>query len=122
MAFENTTIQTDTRSRLEGFYWAGALIWAGLIFGVDTLGYLPQIGTASSWTWVLIGVGIYGLALCLYSIASPEHAPPTTWDYIWSGFWLLLGLSDLFTFDLFWSVVFISGGIIVLWGALRRSG
>ena len=49
--------------RLDAFYWAGALIWVGLVFGAESLGILPQIGESSAWIWIFLGGGLAGLAL-----------------------------------------------------------
>ena len=121
MTIEKTIYEIDERPRLDAFYWGGAIIWAGLIFGADILGYLPQIGGADAWSWVFIGVGLFGLVLSLYSLSPPNYATPTTLDYIWSGFWLVLGLGGLISIEIFWPLVFISIGVIILWSAFRHS-
>jgi hypothetical protein len=54
----------------------------------------------------------------LYSSSLPDSVT-TTWDYIWSGFWLVLGLSGLFAVDVFWPVVFLLIGAATLVNAFR---
>lgn len=120
MTTEQFFSRIERRSRAESLYWAGVLIWAGLVFGANSLGYLPQIGSADVWSWVFIGAGLYGTLLNLYSSSLPDSVT-TTWDYIWSGFWLVIGLSGLFAFDMFWPLVLVLIGLSVLIKAFRSS-
>jgi len=120
MSAEKMFTKVEERSRMEAIYWAGALIWAGLAFGADSLGFLPQIGNADVWSWVFIGVGLYGTALNLYS-SSLSDTVTTTWDFIWSGFWLVLGISGLFAIDMFWPLVLVLIGAVTLVKSFRRS-
>jgi hypothetical protein len=94
MTVEQRMRRWEERRSFETLWWAGTLIWAGLIFGADSLGWLPQIGQATAWTWVFLGAGLYGLAGCLYRQTSVESLNPRTWDYVWSGFLLLAGLGE----------------------------
>jgi hypothetical protein len=112
--------QEEALPRLDTYYWAAALIWAGLVFGAEALGILPQIAGASAWTWIFIGGGIGGLLLNLYSLSSPDYATPTTWDWIWSGLLLLLGLGGLIAFNIPWWLVLVVVGVIILVSTLRR--
>lgn len=120
MTTEQYVNKIERRAIAESLYWAGVLIWAGLVFGVNSLGLLPQIGNADAWSWVFIGVGLYGTLLNLYH-ATLLDTVTTTWDYIWSGFWLVLGLSGLFAFDMFWPLVLVLIGFTVLIKSFRSS-
>ncbi len=105
MTFEQEKSQKSERSRLETLWWAVALLWAGVVFGADSLGLLPQIGQADAWSWVFFGAGLFGMLGNLYRIATPESPNPTAWDYIWSGFLLLIGLSGLVTnVEILWAL------------------
>ena len=107
-------IRIKERQYIEALYWGGAFLWAGLIFGADMLGFLPQVGTADAWSWVFLGVGLYGLLGALFYLVSPNWSNPTAWDYIWSGFWFLVGLGGFFVIDIFWSVALILVGVLIL--------
>jgi hypothetical protein len=72
MNFEEIADKMEVRKRYETLYWAGALIWAGLMFGAESLGILPQVGQADAWTWVFVGVGLYGTLINIYGTASPN--------------------------------------------------
>jgi hypothetical protein len=117
---EGTVRQKDTRPRLDSYFWAGALIWAGLVFGAESLGMLPQIGNAGAWSWVFAGAGIGGLLLSLYSLSSPDYATPTTWDYFWSGLLLIIGLGGLTTIDISWPLILILIGVVSLANVFLR--
>lgn len=110
----------EARKRLESLWWAGVLIWAGLVFAADSLGILPQVGEASAWSWVFFGAGLYGMLGNLYRLTSLDQPNPTAWDYIWSGFLLLVGLGDVTTVDVFWPLVLVIVGAVILVGALRQ--
>jgi len=112
--------EQEARKRLESLWWAGVLIWAGLVFAADSLGILPQVGEASAWSWVFFGAGLYGMLGNLYRLTSLDQPNPTAWDYIWSGFLLLVGLGDVTTVDVFWPLVLVIVGAVILVGALRQ--
>jgi hypothetical protein len=120
MSVENMIIKGKERSRMEAIYWAGVLIWAGLVFGAEGLSLLPQIGSADAWTWLFLGAGLYGTGLNVYGSFALDNVT-TTWDYIWSGFWLTLGVSGLFTINVFWPLALVLVGGITLVNAFRRS-
>jgi len=86
-------IQKEERRLLDALYWGGVLIWAGLVFGADSLGYLPQIGQADAWSWIFFGAGLYGLLGAVLRMALPGYSNPTAWDYIWSLILLIIGVN-----------------------------
>ena len=98
----------------DALYWGGAFFWAGLVFGADLLGLIPQVGHLDAWSWVFLGVGFYGLVGALFFLVSPNWSNPTTWDFIWSGFWFLVGLSGFILFDIIWAVGLILLGLLIL--------
>lgn len=120
MSYEYNDYRNAERRRAESVYWAGVFMWAGLVFGYDILFALPQIGTASALTWFVVGAGLYGLLINAYYAASPETINPRPNDWLWSGFWLVIGLSGFFTAGIFWPMVSLIVGSIALAGALRR--
>ena len=77
--------------KLDTLWWAVALIWAGVVFGAESLDFLPQVGDAEVWSWIFIGAGLFGLVLNFYSLSADEYQDPTTWDWIWSGGLTLVG-------------------------------
>lgn len=119
MTIEQNTSKKKERQRLEGLWWAAALIWAGLVLGADSMGFLPQIGSADTWSWIFLGAGVFGTLGNLYRMGSSDAPNPTSWDWIWSGAFLILGLGGFAALNISWPLILILvGGIIlvnVLW-------
>ena len=105
---------------LEAIYWGGVIIWAGLVFGADSLGILPQVGGASAWSWVFLGAGLYALLGALFRITSPDYPNPTTWDWVWAGILIILGLGGFFSFNIAWPFLLVLVGVAILGKALLR--
>ncbi|MGW8144796.1 MAG: hypothetical protein ACWGN2_10400 [Anaerolineales bacterium] len=109
------------RKRLEGLWWAVVLIWAGLVFGADSMGLLPQIGDADAWSWVFLGAGVFGILGNLYRVSSPDVPNPFSWDWVWSSFCLIIGLGGFTPLNIAWPLILILvGGVILVSVLLRR--
>ena len=121
MTVEQRLSRWEKRRDFEALWWAGTLLWMGLVFGTDDLGWLPQIGQADAWTWVFLGAGLYGLFGTLYRQVSVDSLNPRTWDYVWSGFLLIVGLGGVAGINTFWPLVLILVGVAALVSTLRRS-
>lgn len=116
------TIKIKERQYKDTLYWGGAFLWAGLVFGADFLGLLPLVGNADAWSWVFLGVGLYGLLGDFFCLFSPNWSNPTDLDYLWSGFWLLVGLSGFFIFEIFWPIALVLvGGVTLAVAFVSRS-
>ena len=121
MAAEGSQTEREVRKRAERLWWAVALIWAGLVFGAESLDLLPQVDGTSAWSWVLLGAGLFGLASNLYYVRPASPYKPTAWDWIWSGGLTLFGLGGFTTIDISWPLVLIvAGAAILLSQYLRR--
>jgi hypothetical protein len=110
----------EKRKRLEAIWWAGVFIWAGLIFGADILGFLPQIGGASAWSWVFAGAGLGALLGAIFRVTSPDWPDPTAWDYIWAGILLIIGLGGFFNLEIGFPLILILIGVVILGSMLLR--
>ena len=119
-AEETATTESKDRKRLEAIWWAGALIWAGLVFAADGLGLLPQIGESDAWTWVFLGAGLYGVLGNLYRIANSDSPNPIAWDYIWAGGLFMIGLAGMSPVDIFWPLILVLVGVVILAETLFR--
>jgi hypothetical protein len=120
MTVEQRMNRWEERRGFETLWWAGTLIWTGLVFGAASLDWLPQIGQADAWTWVFLGAGLYGLFGTLYRQASVDVLNPRTWDYVWSGFLLIVGLGGAAGVNAFWPAVLILAGVAYLVRIVRR--
>ena len=105
---------------LDALYWGGVIIWAGLVFGADSLGYLPEIGGADAWSWVFLGAGLYALLGAFFRITSPDYPNPSTSDWVWAGILIILGLSGFFSFDIAWPLILVLVGVAILAKTLLR--
>lgn len=115
-----TTQEQSSLQRLDVYFWAGALIWAGLVFGASSMGILPQIGQANSWSWVFLGAGVLGIVLNLLSQSSPNISNPTAWDWGWSILFLLIGVGGFISFNIPGWLFLIAIGVLILLSAFRR--
>jgi hypothetical protein len=120
MFSEHRHSEKRERQRLVGLWWAVALIWAGLVFGADNMGVLPQIGDADTWSWIFLGVGIFGVLGALYRVISPNVPDPTTWDWFWGIFCLIVGLGGFTTVNIAWPLILILAGLVILVSVLLQ--
>jgi hypothetical protein len=120
MTIEQEESQKKAIRHLEAIYWGGVILWAGLVFGADSLGYLPQIGGADAWSWVFAGAGLYALLGGIYRLASPDWPNPTAWDYIWAGVLLIIGLGGFFNLEIAFPLILVLIGLIILGSILLR--
>lgn len=121
MATEGQDSGKKARKRAEGLWWAGALIWAGVVLGAESLDLLPQVGGADAWSWVFLGAGLYGLVSNLYYVSSQSSYKPAAWDWIWSGGLTVVGLGGFTTVNISWPLILILiGGAILVSQYLRR--
>ena len=122
---EQTSPETQAAKRLDGLWWAGALIWAGLVLVVDNLGQLPQVGQADAWSWIFLGAGLMALVMNACRVLGTPQRPedrvvglnlprPRTWDWIWTGALILLGLGGIANIAFTWPAILILAGVLLL--------
>lgn len=107
-------------SPLSSAIWAAILIWAGLVFMAETLGYLPQIGDAGAWSWIFFGAGVLVLLEVIVRTVSPDYARPVTGRVIWAGVLMLIGLNGVTSFAITWPLILVLVGVGVLANSLLR--
>ena len=108
------------RRHIDSLYWAGVLIWAGVIFGAEAAGLLPKIGEATGWSWVFFGAGVFSLLISLWHASSPNHANPKTGDWLWGIVLTLIGLGGLTTLDITWPLILVALGAVMLINGFRE--
>jgi hypothetical protein len=114
------TSEKKERKYLDAIFWGGVLLWAGLIFGADYFGLLPQIGSASVWSWIFLAAGVYGLLMNIVRLLSETYSNPTTWDWVWAVIFFLIGAAGFVAFNIPWWLILILIGVAILGGALFR--
>ena len=120
MSVDKLASESEERSRVKGIYWAVVLIWAGCVLSINGLGVLPQIGRADAWTYVILGAGLFGTLMNVFYVSSSDTPNPKAWDWIWSGFWLVIGMGGFFDIEMFWPLALILMGVIAMVTAIRK--
>ncbi len=114
-------VKREERQRLEALYWGGVLIWAGLIFGIESTGGLPEVGEAEAWSWVFFGAGVYSLLLNLWHASSPDRTNPTTADNLWGIALTIIGIGGVAKLDITWPVLLILFGGVMLFNVFKQT-
>lgn len=109
------------RKRLESFWWAIVIIWAGIVFTADYFGVLPEIREAGPWSWIFLGAGAFGLIGALLRFSSPDLPDPTGWDYFWSALFLVIGATGFFGGGIAFPLVLVVIGLAILANMLFRN-
>lgn len=102
-------VQPDT---LDPIIWAGAFIWAGVVWLASSLGYLD----GQAWSLFFFGAGVLVLIELAIRLLVPAHRRDLLGTLIWAA--VLFWLGD---WDLLWSVILIAiGASILLRGFFRE--
>ncbi len=102
------------KKKLDAYYWGGVLLWAGLVFGAESLGFLPKIGNADAWSWVFLGAGLYSLVGNLFRMSSDAYSNPSTGDWVWGGIFTILGVGGFTALPISWPLIIILVGVVIL--------
>jgi hypothetical protein len=118
-----TTNNAAEDKRMDSIWWAGALIWIGLVVGAENLNLMPDVGFRGEWwLWILLGLGPWALVWNGYRALS-DAPNPSTWDWIWTVIFLLVGLGGVVNLagEIVGAVVLVGIGVVTLFRALSRS-
>jgi hypothetical protein len=116
----DVTGEHRTRHPLQGLFWASVLIWAGLVFTAESMGWLPQLGHAGAWNWVFFGAGVIVLVGALWRGLSPAHARPGVGNYVSAAILIIIGLSGFIAMKITWPVVLLALGVLLFAKTLLR--
>ena len=113
--------------------WAVILIWAGLIFLADNLGWLANINLPqavlpagmemiklSTWTLIFLGAGVIGLLEGILRLFFPAWRNSAGGTFFMAILFLGIGLGNIFGWSVVWPLVLIGLGLSALAGALIR--
>jgi hypothetical protein len=120
---QEVAVMEEKRKRIEGIWWAGAIIWAGLVFLGQNLEILPEIGAEGEWwIWIFLGAGVWALLVNIFRAISADWPNPRTWDYIWTIIFLGVGLGGITDFEgeIIAAVALMGIGVIILLNMLLR--
>ena len=106
---------------INALYFGGVLVWAGIVFAADSLGFLPQIGSSDAWSWIFLGAGVASLIGNLIRQASSSILNPSGFDYIFGAVLLAIGLGGFTSLYIALSVVLLLVGGAILYNALFRT-
>jgi Na+/melibiose symporter-like transporter len=112
---------------LGAIIWALILIWAGLVFLAENLGWLTQFELVSSWGLILVGAGLLVFLEVVVRLVMPRYRRPVVGTFIFGMILVGAGLGITFgTTPQMWSIIFalviIAVGVgILLRGLGRRS-
>jgi Na+/melibiose symporter-like transporter len=112
---------------LSAVIWALILIWAGLVFLAQTLGWLSRFELDNTWGLIFIGAGLIVWLEVLIRLVLPQYRRPVVGTFIFGIVLLGIGVGITFgTTPQMWSVIFalviIAVGVsILLRGLGRRS-
>ena len=105
---------------INAIYFGGVLVWAGVVFAADSLGYLPQIGDSDAWSWIFIGAGLASLVGNLIRQASSSILNPSAFDYIFGAVLLAIGIGGFTSLYIALSLVLLLVGGAILFSAIFR--
>ena len=133
MKRDEKTIEEKYRDDpLGGVTWAAILIWAGLTFLAQNMGWLARITinqlpegwhveTIEAWTVIFIGAGVILLINALVRVVIPAYRSPVGGTIILAAVFLGIGLGNLFGWAVVWPIILIALGIsVLLRGIVRR--
>jgi hypothetical protein len=120
------------RDPLGAIIWAFILIWIGVVWLADNLGYLDQIRSAlavespawleriglGAWPLVFIGAGVILLFEVLIRLVVPAYRRSVTGTIILAVVFIGIGLGNLTNWSLIWPLILIAIGVSIVFRAL----
>lgn len=121
------------RDPLGSLVWAAILIWAGLVFLADNLGWLDNIKInlterfrgmdfirAETWTFVFLGAGVILLIEVAIRLSVPAYRRPVGGTLILAAVFFGIGLGNIYSWEIVWPLVVIAIGVAILLGGFAR--
>ena len=115
---------------LSSISWALILIWAGLVFFANNLGWLDQIQLQpalpegldflglSVWSLIFLGAGVIVFLEALIRTFVPAYRSSTGGNFFLAAIFLGIGLGGLFGWEIVWPFILIGMGLAALASAL----
>ena len=106
---------------INAVYFGSVLLWAGIVFAADRLGYLPKIGFSSAWSWFFLGAGLFSLIGNLVRQALPKILNPSAFDYLFGLVLLTIGIGGFTSLYIAISLLLVLVGGAILYSVISRS-
>lgn len=114
------------RDPLGSVAWAGILIWAGVVFLAENMGWLRTLGPPfdrlEAWSLIFAGAGVIFLGIVLVRLLVPDYRRPVVGTLILALVFLGIGLGDTVGWGVIWPIVLIALGVSFILGGFRRRG
>ncbi|MDW7754471.1 MAG: hypothetical protein SCH68_04815 [Brevefilum sp.] len=122
--------EKTNRNPLSAIAWALILIWAGLVFLAQNLGWLDQIQFQvveiegitltgiSTWAVIMIGAGVIVFFEAIIRTFVPAYRSSTGGNFFLAAIFLGIGLGSIFGWTLVWPFILIAMGLSALASAL----
>lgn len=125
--------EKHNRDPLSSLAWALILIWAGLVFLANNLGWLDQIQVQqvlpeelnflglSTWSVIFLGAGVIVFLEAIIRTFVPAYRSSTGGNFFLAAIFLGIGLSGIFGWQLVWPFILIGMGLSALASALIQN-
>ncbi len=123
--------EKHNRDPLSSMAWALILIWAGLVFLAENLGWLDQIEfkqiqqiegveiiVMSTWSMIFLGAGVIVFLEALVRTFIPAYRSSTGGNFFLAAIFLGIGLGGIFGWNVVWPFILIAMGLAALASAL----
>lgn len=100
--------------------WALILIWAGVVFLLQSLGIFTEMAWFDDWGLIFAGAGVIILLGAAYRLLVPAYRKPIGGTLIWAAVLFGIGLANMFGWSVIFPLVLIAIGVGILIRGLLR--
>jgi len=131
---EKSVEEKYRRDPVSATVWAIILIWTGVVFLADNLGWLSAFRTQNifpgtnipfmglgAWSLVFTGAGVILLLEVIFRLSVPAYRGPVGGTLVLAAVFLGIGLGNIFGWNVVWPLILIALGLsFLVRGLLRR--